>query len=479
MRRLIFLTVLGLSVLIGIPRALGFSLLGLRANVPWQTDRLGYNLNPALGGLGGPVSVGEEYRWNVPVVYYAFTPDFLNYFGQRGVEEVEKAIRFINDLPRASQLNLDLFPLTSQRVNHRAQAVGLVDLKSEALGSLAEVIGICDPTRYVYTLRQRWIGPGGAPTNFHVIKRNFDPVTWQHSSYINGQLWTYSTILDGAANSFAVTEPVDPLALLGLINAPVASTDGNGLLLGGGFWTGFTRDDVGGLRYIYRSDNYHTENSPPNATGTFGGGPWGVPPGGTNAATNLNVFVDLALRPGVDKLEFRRANYDSLLGIFKPITNSFTDTIITNGRAIKQSMERPLAIADILFDGRDIQGPDDPGAGVDFFALILYTIQTWDNNDDVNGVVGNFGPGVIPPATGLPPAAGTPSFIITFDTTGRMFHNIWPFFLSEQNSFLHVIWGSFDGSTNEPVVYPINTSIQDLERQVLGGGGQGNPWGLP
>jgi hypothetical protein len=30
-----------------------------------------------------------------------------------------------------------------------------------------------------------------------------------------------------------------------------------------------------------------------------------------------------------------------------------------------------------------------------------------------------------------------------------------------------VVWGSFDGSANPPIVFPNSTSLQDLENQVL------------
>src|SRR2546429_2356326 len=295
-------------------QAFGFTLQGVLA--PWQTPRLGYDRNAAL--FGGPMNLGEEYRWNVPVVYYTFTPEFLNYFGQKGVDEIEKAIKFMNDLPPVSQLNLEDYPLTSQRINHRAEAVFLVDLKSEALSFLLQGAGVTDPTRYVYTLRNRWISPGGAPTNYYVIKRNFDPVTWHHSSFVNGELWTYTTIIDdvGGGRSFAVTAPVDPLALAGLISAPVTSgfVGGTGLLVQGGFWTGLTRDDVGGMKYIYRAVNYNVENPSPNAftgigvPGVSGGGgsPWAIPtPPPTNAPPGTvvtNNFITTALRPGIEKV---------------------------------------------------------------------------------------------------------------------------------------------------------------------------------
>jgi len=91
--------------MLGISRqALAFSLRGPAAT-SWMTVRLGYNVNnnPAFG----PMNLGEEYRWNVPTIYYGFSPDFLNYFGQHGVDEIERAIKMLNDLPSADVLNVD------------------------------------------------------------------------------------------------------------------------------------------------------------------------------------------------------------------------------------------------------------------------------------------------------------------------------------------------------------------------------------
>ena len=72
------------------------------------------------------------------------------------------------------------------------------------------------------------------------------------------------------------------------------------------------------------------------------------------------------------------------------------------------------------------------------------------------GIVSSIGPGTINPQT-----------IITFHKASPQFFNITPFFLDEATSIPGFRWGSFDGSTNEPVVYPQGTSIRDLESQVL------------
>ena len=470
-----------LAVVLTVSQAQAFTLLGPLG--PWQTARLGYLTDSAI--IGGPMNLGEEYRWNVPVVYYGYTPEFLNYFGQHGVDEVEKAVKFLNDLPPASQLNLDDYPLDSQRINHRARALQLVDLKSEALSMMVQAMGICDPTRYVFTLRNRWNPP--MITNYYVIKRNFDPVTWQHSSYINGELWTYTTILDnatGVPDSLVINNPVDPLALFGVIRAPVTSgfSIGNSLLLYGGYWTGLTRDDAGGLKYIYRGNNYNVENAATNAIagsfGVSGGGggkesPWLVPtPPPTNAVPGTvvsNNFVNIALRAGINRVTFVRANYNSLFGIFEPFTNSWTDTYVTNRQVFNQRLSRPQLIPDILFDASDLQGPDDNGGALPVWAV---GFQPWVNNQGINGIDnaseplrGDLGPGVIDPAV----AANLPALLFTFNSVGPIFFNQADFFVSEVNSLHFFLWGSFDGSTNEPVVYPISTSIQQVEAQVLGG----------
>ena len=41
--------------------------------------------------------LGEEYRWNVPVLTYAFDQSFLDYFGSNGVAAVEKAFQIPMD----------------------------------------------------------------------------------------------------------------------------------------------------------------------------------------------------------------------------------------------------------------------------------------------------------------------------------------------------------------------------------------------
>ena len=91
------------------------------------------------------------------------------------------------------------------------------------------------------------------------------------------------------------------------------------------------------------------------------------------------------------------------------------------------------------------------------------------NNDGINGVPALDGPGVISPVSAPRPIN------ISFNKIGPFIFNQGPFpdgtgFLDEiNNTGQGFVWGSFDGTTNNPVVYPIGTSIQDLEQRVLGG----------
>src|SRR4051795_3193050 len=46
----------------------------------------------------------EAYRWNVPVITYAFDSTFIRYFGTNGMAEVEKSIKLLQDLPPVDQI---------------------------------------------------------------------------------------------------------------------------------------------------------------------------------------------------------------------------------------------------------------------------------------------------------------------------------------------------------------------------------------
>ncbi|PYI83098.1 MAG: hypothetical protein DME26_15725 [Verrucomicrobia bacterium] len=436
-----------------------FSLLGPFDT--WQIQEITYQMG---SDIGGPQNLGEEYRIPMPTLFYAFESSFLDYFGSNGVAEVEKAIKIINDLPAVSLLSQQLteFQLEARRDNYQAAALSLLDLKSYTLNLLIEQMGLAEPERYTWTLRARFVLPAGCPVvNYSVIQRNFDPVTWEPTPYVNGVLYTYQIIEVCMGTPFladAFEIQVDPLAI------SFNSVAGLNLPLGG-FFTGLTRDDVGGLRYLYRKNNFNNEALPNNATIGGGGGvvpvaggissPW-TPFFPTNFTAGTNVVGVpvaatnvLSVRGGIDKIIFRRVNFDSLLGSnFVAVADAYTATTLVNSRQTGQRITRQVLTPDFVFTARDL-GVFNPPANAVTVARRLLSVQN-------TGPAGLNGPGII----------NTP-ITITYNKLGNVLINNGPAFIDEASSFRDFTWASFDGTTNAPVIYPSGRSIMDLEAQLL------------
>ncbi len=461
---------LGLGVLLAVaaPRASAFSLAGTFDT--WQTTTIGYQLP---GDLGGPMNLGEEYRLNLPMLTYGFDESFLNYFGTRGVQEVEKAIKILNDLPAFSRMTDDLseFPLDTRRFNYLASALNLYDLKTDILSSMLEQMGLAAPERYVWTLRS-YIPPDVGPI-FTVIQRNFDPITFEPSSYVNGSLYTYQILQTYTDPVFeAVEYEVDPtlpnVSSVAALNGIGSGTVGaNGLIptsSPGMFYTGLTRDDVAGLRYLLRSDNYNVEPVTTNAIAAlYGSGngivgvgdpnPWLQPPftnaAGTTNTVPTNAVVNVALRGGVDEVTFVRVDYESLTGTWVPLTNYWTDYYLTNGVRRTQQLQRALASPDIVFSAADL-GVDAVGVPI----LIVRTVP-FSSQDAINGTEVLAGPGLVSPPLRYTISKLGRSFIL--GGGGEANHTALPW------------WGSYDGTTNLPAIRPAGpeaTPGEGLPREV-------------
>ena len=439
-----------------------FSLLGPFDT--WQTTDMTYQVGPGID-IGGPQNLGEEFRFSAPTVFYAFESSFLDYFGSNGVADVQKAIKTLNDIPAYSRLSQQLteYPLQSQRINYQAQALFLLDLKSYALHALLEQMGLAEPERYTWTLRARFIPPGAMcpRVNYAVVHRNFDPVTFEPTAYVNGTLYSYQIVETCLApyEADAIEFQVDPLAFT------YTSVAGLNTLIGG-FFTGLTRDDIGGLRYMYRKSNYNTEPVPNDAT--VGGGstivigntdsPWTPVFGTNNLPTNVvpptATSSNIALRAGVDKVTFVRADFDSVLGsFFVPFTNSYTSSTLVNGRSRSERVFRGVVHPDIVFAAADLGVFNPPATPVTFARTFPPAYQR-------SATTALNGPGT------LPLGVAAPTFL-TFSKIGTVRVNQGPFFIDEASAFVDFTWASFDGSTNTPVLYPSGRSIMDLEAEIL------------
>jgi hypothetical protein len=390
----------------GLQSAPAFSLLGPPAS--WMTTNLGYFINQ--GDIGGPMNIGEGYRWNVPVITYGFDQAFLDYFGSNGVAAVESAIQILNDLPPASQINLSNYFLDTSRVNERAGALGLFDLKSSALGLILEHLGLASPMRFTYTLRDF--------TNLNsytVIMRNFDPATLAPSALVNGTFYYYYVQFDGRIADCAVFSTDPAAAEFNAVADYEFGIEGDGF-----YYTGLTRDDVGGLAYLYSTNNFALENLIPGVRG---------------AGRDAHHLVGTAIRPGVDKITFQRLDYDERRRRFEPVTLRYVDSYLTNNILQHQSLEREVKQPDILFTVQHLGDNEYSRTGT----------SNWVNN----GAPSSDGPGVIQPPVTI--TFGRIGLFIYNQDYNNQYSSPEDFFIESES------WGSFDGTTNAPIAYPIDS----------------------
>jgi len=328
------------------------------------------------------MELNESYRWNVPVVTYGFDEEFINYFGEGGIQEVEKAVAILNGLPPASQIDLANSPLEAWRENEVAAALGILDLKSAALDALLEQFGLTDPIRFTWTLHERLVDQSG--TNFVVIQRNFDPETREASSTVNGEEYSYALFPAVGSGTNVFADAVEESAIIPSpmpLSFPVAGAR----IQAGLFCETLSRDDVAGLRFLLSSENRKVER---------------LLEGVTSGPGNTNAVVDTASRPGVEKIQLIRLA--SKPGGFEALTNVFTDTYFDHGLLQTQQLQRVITTPDILFSARDF--------GVKFlistnFPLSLYSDDLWSrtdaghwqNNAQLNGNSSGSGPGIIRP----------------------------------------------------------------------------------
>ena len=394
-----------------------FSLLGPYED--WMQTTTGFR---QPGDIGGPMNLGEEYRWNVPVLTYTFDASFLDYFGSNGVYAVEQAIQILNAMPPASQLHPTDYPPEAKLISYQAQSLGLIDLKSQTLAVLLEQLGLAQPARYAFNVRDFAFDAGNPVAQ--IVRRNFDPFDFSPTNRVNDTPYDYVLQVTTNGQIISVTAeeiPLDPLA-------PVRTAVADNAPQPGEFFTGLTRDDAGGLQYLLRTNNSNIEILLP--------GVYGVD-------TNAGAYANQALRRGVDKITFVRRDYDGLIGqFFAPYTNRFTDYYISNNAVMSQLLERVVTEPDILFSA----GTDSDGT-VTIAQVYRTDTSNWWNSSLFTGAAG---PGLIRPPIKIkysPPAVE----LITWDSM--------PGTVGGGPQFG---WGSFDNSTNAPVNYPVGSVTNNL-----------------
>lgn len=467
------------------PEVRAFSLGGPYPS--WQVTGIGYQLP---GDINGPMNLHDGFRWNAPVLTYALDQSFIDYFGPDGVKAIDEAFQYFSDLDSASKIPADLseYSTSVARQNYEAAALGIIDLKSTAMSLIMEQLGFADPIRFAFTLRSRSVRTVGmiSYTNYATIMRNFDPVTFNASPYVNGTLYTFANHEYAAPLNYAdADESVVGDITAALETTPVATgfgiSSGSTLLsasFSGRFFSGLSRDDVGGLRFLLHPNTFANESLLPTVTsaGAVRGDGW-IPFYGVSNAVNLvsnlvflpgstgtnltnGGLIVTALRGGRNHYKFKRLAFDSLLGtFFTPFTNSYSDTSFSNYTAVVQQVQRGQTRPDFIFVAEDI------GLAANLVPVLTSRSGTgsWVNNDAINGsddTANSSGPGTI-----------TPQVRISFS-------NVLPYFLTdnldnespgEYNASGSFVWGSFGGGTNSPIIYPFNSllTLPQLRKQVL------------
>ena len=419
--------------------------------------------------LGGTKNIGEGSRLNVPTITYAYDSTFLSYFGAKGVAAVDAAFAVLNGLPRVSSTSAKLTGFVTQgnqQINYSAQAMRMLDLKSTVLWLMMEHMGLIGET-HTYDLRERILDPAAAGNvcdfDITVVVRNFDPVSYNPSQYVNGTLLTYQI---GCLNpTVDVSDAMEEAVQVG--SPPFSAVATREALQVGGYYLRITRDDMGGLRFLYRHDRYVNEGFDTNATPIIGASVPGYNPVNTTntAVSNAVAGTFSGLFGGVEKITFVKTPYDSLLGTtFAPITNHYSIPWVTNGVLKSLSVTRLVTAPDIIFTAGDLTF-----AGPQNYQQTL--VRTPSSGSPPGFVTYGF---AVSQGAGDPlatPRVLLPEMVVTLNNSGQVYYNRGTFFNDQASAFdLGFIWGSFNGSTNAPIAFPTGASIEEIEAQVLSAG---------
>ncbi len=318
---------------LGVRGALGFSLLGPYET--WQVDVIGYHeLGGAPSGfgningdadVGAPKNLTQGYRYNIPTLFYTCDSTFQSYFGSNGVAAIDAAFAVMNALTNVSSYssNLSEFPLSSTGFNYTGEALSLLDLKSVTMSIILEQLGLAPPDRFVWCLHDRFTAGLTCPNfAYSVIQRNYDPFTQNYSSYVNGTLYDYqiAELCTLNPNPFAPLEAdavefaPDPTLGYTAVGAQGARW------VFGTYYTGLTRDDIGGLRCLYSATNKFVEESGAGTEQLI-----------TNKFSQLLVTSNLALltqQSLTNDPVALQALYTNL--VINSFTNIFTNLVTTN-----------------------------------------------------------------------------------------------------------------------------------------------------
>ena len=539
------------------PKASAFVMVGPMDPAELASGGIDFNYTD---DLGGPKDLKTFFRWNIPLLTYAFDASFMQYFGLEGRDAVKEAFTSVNDFfhnneySGVSSLELTTHGFRSNYnttwLNTTAKNAQVIDIKSLTLGLIINHLGLGNPYRYSFGIHSTSTNSAGTQINFNVRLRNFDPITYKPTSLVNNVAFSYRLIHDAPPSvgvttlpTFADMEEFTTDTTGNAWTSLSAITDafyGNTAI----FWTeqptlfGFgvyydgknamgghyeprhalTYDDAGGLKYLYRTNNYVYEGLDPNvvlmvpanflptfAIPVFPGGggriypdPTGiqgsyVPRRNAGLIPGLPItssvpvqappaLVDIAMRGGINKIQFQEQQFDSFLGInFTATTHEWTDVFVsTNGQNVvnlndttpgasafigvptlkhfTQQVGRAIFQPDILFVA------DELGVSPDGIPIAF---NRTDNTVWVDNYTNNLGPAQLLTTNVGPGSIGGP-IQYTFTKLGQGFEVIWSGEASVVgNTNTYSLWGHIKGpGPNDIVVFPNDAQMSILENAI-------------
>jgi hypothetical protein len=345
-----------------------------------------------------------------------------------------------------------------------------------------------------------------------LVKSPLDPANFPptHPRFVTNFTTSVVTFFHYVFGNNLVTNAFSPRGLVGTItlsaHVPPLSPAGTPATLATNFTPSFVNGTFGGfiilptnlcgaqilsilLTNVIATTNFPTTNILAGSTNavTF-------TPGTVTFFTNQTLLYlpvtcptnVVAPRQGVERIIFERRDYDALLGQFwEPVTNDYVsvelNTNLVTGATtfITQHLQRRVPKPDFLFttadmnsDARTMSFSNTVDNATETLTVTLTGLAEVDTFRTVN-----FDETARPSTAAGPGTIVTPDILSTlmvFNNSGPFYENSSTFppfnasFIGEgtQIPFLAVSWGSFDGSTNPPTVYPNGTSTLDLEQAI-------------
>jgi len=399
-------------------------------------------------------------------------------------------VEFLTNSQTAFITNQDLNLFAAQAATNPPAALlalypGLVITSTNTTFPLAITTNVAE------TLRNSPLDPAGFPPTHPFFVTNFTTNVITAFQYSFGNVVTNAVSARGLVATITLSAHVPPLSPAGtpatlqtnLTILPVNGVFGSFFILPTNVCAIQILSNL--FTQVIATTNFPATNILAGSTNTVT-----FTPGTVRFFTNQTLLYlpvtcptnTVATRQGVDKITFIRRDYDSEVNqLWEPVTNDYVLIELTNNILVPRHIQRAVLRPDIVFSAADLAintsftysnsvGNTTKTISISITGFApLEAIRTVNFNQTTRPP-NQAGPGTIVDDPVLPT-------LIIFNETGPLFLNdnlsapgFGAPFLGEatQTNLFDISWGSFDGTTNPPIVYPHGSSILDLENLLTG-----------